>query len=37
MFDQGNTTSAIVYVFITMMLSPVLALLGWKVAESVFA
>tara|TARA_A200000159_G_scaffold152700_1_gene163891 strand:+ start:546 stop:917 length:372 start_codon:yes stop_codon:yes gene_type:complete len=37
MFDQGDTASAMVYVLITMMLSPVLALLGWKVAESVFA
>ena len=37
MFDQGDTASAMVYVAITMMLSPVLALLGWKVAESVFA
>ena len=37
MFDQGDTASGMVYVLITMMLSPVLALLGWKVAESVFA
>jgi len=37
MFDQGDSTSAMAYVLITMALSPVLALLGWKLAESVFA
>ena len=37
MFDQGESTSAMVYVLMTMMLSPVLALLGWKLAESVFS
>lgn len=37
MFDQGDSTSAMAYVLITMALSPVLALLGWKFAESVFA
>ena len=37
MFDQGQSTSAMVYVLTTMMLSPVLALFGWKLAESVFA
>jgi len=36
MFDQGRGSSAIVYIGLTMVLGPVLALLGWKVGESLF-
>lgn len=37
MFDQGHNTSAMAYVILTMTLSPVLALVGWKLAESMFS
>tara|TARA_B110001452_G_scaffold265525_1_gene270337 strand:+ start:1301 stop:1672 length:372 start_codon:yes stop_codon:yes gene_type:complete len=36
MFDQGRGSSAIVYIGLTMVLGPILALLGWKVGESLF-
>lgn len=34
MFDQGDTTPAILYIVITMVFSPLLALAGWKVSET---
>jgi CrcB protein len=34
MFEQGQGSSAIVYVVLTMILGPILALLGWKIGES---
>lgn len=37
MFDGGNGSGAIIYVLLTMMLSPLLALLGWKIGEAIFA
>ena len=36
MFEQGHGSSAIVYVFITMAFGPLLALLGWKLGQSIF-
>ena len=36
MFDQGQGSSAIVYIVLTMTLGPLLALLGWKLGESIF-
>tara|TARA_B110000967_G_C18879123_1_gene559992 strand:+ start:2232 stop:2603 length:372 start_codon:yes stop_codon:yes gene_type:complete len=36
MFEQGQGSSAIVYVVLTMILGPILALLGWKIGESIF-
>lgn len=36
MFDQGHGSSAILYVSLTMALGPLLALIGWKLGESVF-
>jgi CrcB protein len=36
MFEQGKGSSAIVYVALTMALGPLLALLGWKIGESIF-
>jgi CrcB protein len=36
MFDQGHGSSAIVYIGLTMTLGPILALLGWKLGESIF-
>mgnify|MGYP001262407967 CR=1 FL=1 len=36
MFDQGQGSSAMVYVLLTMLLSPLLALVGWKIGEAIF-
>jgi len=36
MFEQGKGSLAIVYVALTMALGPLLALLGWKIGESIF-
>jgi len=36
MFDQGHGSSAIIYVALTMALGPLLALIGWKLGESIF-
>ena len=36
MFEQGHGNSAIVYIIITMAFGPILALLGWKLGESIF-
>ena len=36
MFDRGQGSSAIVYIVLTMTLGPLLALLGWKLGESIF-
>ncbi|HJL96720.1 MAG TPA: fluoride efflux transporter CrcB [Candidatus Poseidoniaceae archaeon] len=36
MFDQGHGSSAIIYVSLTMVLGPLLALIGWKLGESIF-
>ena len=36
MFDQGQGSSAILYIALTMMLCPLMALLGWKLAQSAF-
>jgi len=36
MFEQGDGSSAIVYVALTMAFGPILALLGWKLGESLF-
>ena len=35
MFEQGKGSLAIVYVALTMALGPLLALLGWKIGESI--
>tara|TARA_Y100000768_G_C23950929_1_gene670178 strand:+ start:1085 stop:1456 length:372 start_codon:yes stop_codon:yes gene_type:complete len=37
MFDNGQGGSAIVYVLVTMMLCPLLALIGWKIGEAILA
>lgn len=37
MFDDGHGSSAMVYVVLTMILSPLLALIGWKIGETIFA
>lgn len=37
MFDNGHGSSAMIYVVLTMILSPVLALIGWKIGETIFA
>jgi len=37
MFDDGQGGSALIYVFLTMIFSPLLALIGWKVGEAIFA
>ncbi len=37
MFDGGDGSSAMVYVLLTMTLSPLLALIGWKIGETIFA
>jgi len=36
MFEQGKGSLAIVYIALTMALGPLLALLGWKIGESIF-
>ena len=36
MFEQGQGSSAIIYVALTMAFGPILALLGWKLGESLF-
>ena len=36
MFDQGHGSSAIIYVSLTMVLGPLLALIGWKLGEAIF-
>ena len=37
MFDNGHGSSAMIYVVLTMILSPFLALIGWKIGEAIFA
>lgn len=37
MFDDGHGSSAMIYVVLTMILSPLLALIGWKIGETIFA
>lgn len=34
MFDQGDSTSAFLYISITVVFSPLLALAGWKLSET---
>ena len=34
MFEQGQSNSAILYILVTMLFSPLLAFLGWKLAQS---
>ena len=36
MFDQGQGSSAMLYIALTMVLGPLLALLGWKLGETIF-
>ena len=36
MFDRGDSTLAFSYIGLTMLLCPILALIGWKVGESVW-
>ena len=33
MFDQGESTMALSYIGLTMVLCPLIALLGWKIGE----
>ena len=37
MFDNGQGGSAIVYIFVTMVLCPLLALVGWRIGEAILA
>tara|TARA_B100000767_G_scaffold181802_1_gene169739 strand:- start:2902 stop:3273 length:372 start_codon:yes stop_codon:yes gene_type:complete len=36
MFDQGESTMALSYIGLTMVLCPLIALLGWKIGESLW-
>ena len=36
MFDQGESTMALSYIGLTMVLCPLIALLGWKMGESLW-
>jgi len=37
MFQNQQTSSAIIYVVATMIICPILAFLGWKIGETIFA
>jgi len=37
MFEQGQSNSAILYILVTMLFSPLLAFLGWRLAQSALA
>jgi len=37
MFQNQQTSSAIIYVVATMTICPILAFLGWKIGETIFA
>lgn len=36
LFDQGESTVALSYIGLTMILCPLLALLGWKLGEAIW-
>jgi len=36
LFDRGESTSALIYVGLTMVLCPLLAFIGWKSGEALW-